>query len=99
MNAHAPKPAADLDARSLPVVSRRRVNWRRWLRLPLMLLVPLLLLAGAAYAYLTGGRLVSTDDAYVKADKITVSSDVAGRVTAIEVRENQRVTGGAVLFR
>ena len=98
MNAHSPKPEADLAARSLPA-PRRRINWRRGLRLPLMLLVPLLLIAGAGYFWLTGGRVVSTDDAYVKADKIIISADVAGRVEAIEVRENQQVKAGDVLFR
>src|SRR5262249_9326843 len=49
--------------------------------------------------WLTGGRIVSTDDAYVKADKIIVSADVAGRVDQILVRENQLVKAGDVLFR
>jgi membrane fusion protein (multidrug efflux system) len=69
------------------------------LRLPLMLVVPLALVVGAAYWYLTGGRYASTDDAYVQADKVALSSDVAGRVVAIEVHDNEAVGRGQVLFR
>ncbi len=72
---------------------------RRGPRRILMWGVPLLIVLAGAYAYLTGGRYVSTDDAYVKAGMVTVSADVAGRVIEIAVRENQRVTKGEVLFR
>jgi membrane fusion protein, multidrug efflux system len=72
---------------------------RRRLRLILLTLGPVVLLLGAAYLYATGGRYVSTDDAYVRADKVQISSDVAGRVIEVEVRDNQRVTKGELLFR
>ncbi|MFI5023247.1 MAG: HlyD family secretion protein [Alphaproteobacteria bacterium] len=76
-----------------------RFNRRLLARLLLVLLGPLVLLAVGLYFYVSGGRYVSTDDAYVKADKIPVSADVAGRVTAVPVVENQRVKAGDVLFR
>ncbi|MCW5772755.1 MAG: HlyD family secretion protein [Rhodospirillaceae bacterium] len=72
---------------------------RRGFKRALMWGVPLLVVLWGAYAYLTGGRYVSTDDAYVKAGIVTVSSDVAGRVVAVAVKENQHVAKGAVLFR
>jgi len=72
---------------------------RRFVRFLLLVLGPALPLAGAAYYYVTGGRYVSTDDAFVRADKVQISSDVAGRVVAVEVRDNQVVTKGALLFR
>jgi membrane fusion protein (multidrug efflux system) len=53
---------------------------------------------GATY-YLMGGRYAGTDDAYTKADMVQISADVAARVTAIEVKDNQRVKAGQVLFR
>ena len=76
-----------------------RFNRRLLARLVLVLLGPLVLLAVGLYFYLAGGRYVATDDAYVKADKIPVSADVAGRVIAVPVVENQRVKAGDVLFR
>ena len=42
---------------------------------------------------------MSTDDAYIEADKVGLSTDVSGMVAAIEVTDNQHVTKGQVLFR
>lgn len=71
---------------------------KRWLRPLLLGGVPLAIVAVAAVAWVTGGRFVDTDDAYVKADKLPVSVDVAGTVYAVHVKENQRVTAGEPLF-
>jgi membrane fusion protein (multidrug efflux system) len=49
--------------------------------------------------WLTGGRYVSTDDAYVQAAKLMVSTDVSGLVQDVDVREGQHVKKGQVLFR
>lgn len=68
-------------------------------RVLLMASIPLVLVAIAVYLYLTAGRSASTDDAYVQADKIVVSSDVSGRVVAVEVKDNQYVKAGQVLIR
>ena len=65
----------------------------------LLALGPLVLLAAALYLYLTGGRYVTTDNAYVRADKLTVSTDVSGIVAEVAVRESQKVDKGQVLFR
>jgi membrane fusion protein (multidrug efflux system) len=67
-------------------------------RRALFLLLPLLLLAGG-YWYVTGGRIMSTDDAYVEADKVGVSTDVSGIVKEVDVTENQHVEAGQVLYR
>jgi membrane fusion protein, multidrug efflux system len=37
-------------------------------------------------------------EAYMEADKVGLSTDVSGMVEAIEVRDNQHVTAGEVLF-
>src|SRR5260221_7061275 len=71
---------------------------RRWLRWALFLLLPLALIAGG-YWYVTGGQVMSTDDAYVEADKVGVSTDVSGIVKAVDVAENQHVEAGRVLYR
>jgi membrane fusion protein (multidrug efflux system) len=71
---------------------------RRWLRPVLFLLLPVALVLGG-YAYVTGGRIMSTENAYVRADIVGVSTDVSGIVQTVAVRENQAVTVGEVLFR
>ena len=72
---------------------------RRMLRLVLMICVPLLLAIGGAYFWLTGGRYIETDNAYVKQTMAAVSSDVAGKIIEVDVRENQKVKAGDVLFK
>jgi len=51
-----------------------------------------------AYFYLTGGRFVETDNAYIQTDKVAISSQVAGAITAIDVTENSHVEQGQALF-
>ena len=72
---------------------------RRWGRLALMLALPLALLIGG-YIYWQGlqGK-VSTDNAYVQQDKVGVSAEIAGRIVEVDVKENQLVNAGQVLFR
>jgi membrane fusion protein, multidrug efflux system len=86
---------AGLDAR--PGILPRR-SLRQRLRLPLMLLGPLVVLLGGIYWFLTTGRYVSTDDAYVDAARIAISNDVSGRVVEVDVHDNQLVKAGQVLF-
>jgi membrane fusion protein (multidrug efflux system) len=71
---------------------------RRWVRWALFALLPLALIAGS-YWYVTGGSVMSTDDAYVEADKVGISTDVSGIVKEVDVTNNQHVDGGQVLFR
>src|SRR6185437_14639306 len=71
---------------------------RRLLRWSLFALLPAVLLAGA-YWYVTGGEVMSTDDAYVNADKVGLSTDVSGIVQKIDVTENQHVNTGQVLYQ
>ena len=75
-----------------------RYHGAQW-RLPLLLAGPVVVLLVAAYLYVTAGSTVSTDDSYVQADKVTVSADVAGRVVAVAVHDNQLVHAGDVLFQ
>src|SRR5882757_6955267 len=74
-------------------------GWPKRLRLPLMIGGPALALIIASYFYLTGGRYEGTDDAYVQTASVAVSSNVAGRVQEVGVRDNQTVRKGDVLFR
>ena len=68
-------------------------------RVVLMLGVPPLVVVAALFAYLHGGRYVETDNAYAKADKVPVSTDVSGTITEVLARENDQVVAGQVLFR
>jgi membrane fusion protein (multidrug efflux system) len=63
--------------------ARRVINDRALLRSVLMIGVPALVLLVVAYFYFMGGRYVSTDNAYVKADMVAVSPDVGGRIVAV----------------
>jgi membrane fusion protein (multidrug efflux system) len=74
-------------------------GWRRRLRIALMVVAPVVAGVAGGYVYLTGGRYVSTDDAYVQAARVSISSDVPGRVVEIAVHDNQPVKAGQVLFK
>ncbi len=52
----------------------------------------------AAFVYLTGGRYVGTDDSYVRAQKLMVTTDVSGLVKTVNVKQGQHVKKGDVLF-
>jgi len=69
------------------------------LRLPLMLIAPIVVVLGGAYYFFTAGRYQSTDDAYVRAAQVSVSSNVSGRVSEVDVHDNQQVHRGETLFR
>ncbi len=60
---------------------------------------PVLLLLAAVAFYMLTGRYVSTDDAYVQAARVDISTEVSGRIAEIDVRDNQLVRKGQVLFR
>jgi membrane fusion protein (multidrug efflux system) len=85
-------PAPDVDSAPAARSPRRR------LRPVLLLLGPIVALLVGAYFYYTSGRVVGTDNAYVKADVGIVSAEVAGPIGSLNVRENQRVEAGDVLF-
>jgi membrane fusion protein (multidrug efflux system) len=61
-------------------------------------LLPLALIVGC-YWYVTGGQIVSEDDAYVDAQTVGIATDVAGIVSEVAVAENQHVAAGQVLYR
>ena len=75
---------------------------RTWLgrnRRALLLGGPVLVVLGVAFFYLTGGRYVSTDDAYIQAARVDISTEVSGRILQMRVRDNQHVKKGDVLFQ
>ena len=76
-----------------------RRSMGRILRWPLMIGVPLLILAVATYFLLTAGKSQSTDDAFVQSARTAISPSISGRVIEIDVKENQTVAKGQVLFK
>src|ERR1700687_3883804 len=75
------------------------VTPKKSLRRPLMFaLLPLVLIVGG-YFYVRGGAVMSTDNAYVQADMVGLSTDVSGIVTEVLVHDNQNVAKGDVLFK
>ena len=68
------------------------------LRQVMFALLPLALIAGG-YFYVSGGAVMSTDNAYVQADMVGVSTDVSGIVKQVLVHDNQNVAKGEVLFK
>src|SRR5271156_1783246 len=90
--------AVDGENESAAAVTPPKTRLQR-LRLPLMWLAAIVVLAGGAYLYLTSGRYESTDDAYTQAATVSISANVAGRVSGIEVRDNELVQRGATLFK
>ena len=83
--ATAPEPAPTL---------RRRGGARSFL----LFVVPLAALALGLLWWLSGGRYVSTDNAYVGADKVLITPQVTGPIVAVHVVEGQRVAVGDPLF-
>ncbi len=95
-----PVAPADARARTRTTIEGepRRTRRRNRVRWTLFALLPVALIAGG-YFYLTGGQVMSTDDAYVQADKVGISTDVSGIVQDVAVKDNQHVAAGQVLYR
>ena len=75
------------------------VQRRRWGRLVLMLSLPLALLVGGVYYWQSLQGKVTTDNAYLKQDKVGVSAEIVGKIVEVSVREGQLVKAGDLLFR
>ena len=69
------------------------------MRLLLLVAVPLVVVAGAGMLWLRGGRHVSTDNAYVKADIIQLASEIPGRLLEVTVKDHTPVKAGDVILR
>ena len=82
------KPASGLAAR----LGRGR------LRMLLLVGLPAFAVVVGGALYLTGGRYISTDNAYVGAQKVLITPDVSGKVVHVAVREGQHVNPGDELL-
>jgi len=89
---------SDENAPPIGAVPDRKTRLQR-LRWPLMLLAAIAVFGGGAYFYIKGGRYQSTDDAYAQAATVSISANVGGRVSEIDVRDNELVQRGTALFK
>jgi len=86
------------DASGAGLAAVNRVNRSRLLRPILMIGGVLAVLLVALFMWLLGGATISTDDSYVDAAKVSLSTDVSGLVDQVYVKDNQHVTAGQPLF-
>src|SRR5215470_7898699 len=79
------------------VVARPRASNAR-LRLVLLVVLPLIALGVGSYFYLASGRYISTDNAYIGAQKVLITPDISGKIAKVTVSEGQRVNAGDPLI-
>jgi membrane fusion protein (multidrug efflux system) len=92
-------PQIELDESQPVAATGPQPKPRPWRKLALMGVVPLLVLVGGLIYWQGLQGKVSTDNAYVQQDKVSVSTEVGGEIVAVAVRENQQVAAGDLLFR
>jgi membrane fusion protein, multidrug efflux system len=96
----APDPVLKVVPR--PGADRRKVSlvgvFKQYRRVILLIVLPLLAAVVGLTVYLAGGRYISTDNAYVGAQKVLITPDVAGKINRIDVIEGQHVKPGDLLF-
>jgi membrane fusion protein, multidrug efflux system len=97
-----PPDKASPDGRPTKAVEKPRrsllAGLRRYRRALLLVVLPLAAAVGGVVFYLNGGRYVSTDDAYVGAQKVLITPDISGKIDKVVVKEGQHVDKGDVLF-
>ena len=89
----SPKAAAEA-----PAARRAPASARAQLRMILLVALPALAVLIGLGIYLTGGRYIATDNAYVGAQKVLITPDIAGKVIRVSVREGQHVNAGDELL-
>ncbi len=72
---------------------------RRYRRVLLLVVLPLVAVTAGLVFYLHGGRYVTTDDAYVGAQKVLITPDISGKIVSVAVKEGQTVAPGDTLFQ
>jgi membrane fusion protein (multidrug efflux system) len=72
---------------------------RSFRRIAMMLIVPLLIVGGLVYYFFAGAGTVSTDNAAVKQDIVSVSAQVNGPIVDVRVKNGDHVKRGDVLYR
>ena len=84
---------------AIPTIQRRPQLAGRVLARAFMWSLPLLVAAVTLFVWLSSGRTVATDNAYVKGDRAQIATELSGIIVEVPVQENQRVSRGQLLFR
>jgi membrane fusion protein, multidrug efflux system len=86
--------------KQLAAPPRRRLvdGLKRRRRVLLLVVLPIVAVIAGFVFYLNGGRYVTTDDAYVGAQKVLITPDISGKIERVVVHEGQLVKQGDVLF-
>ncbi len=82
----------DEDINAVPIYRKKRVV------IPFLILIVAAVL-GTMYWYMNMRNFVSTDDAFVDADRISISSKVLGRITSLTVDEGDTVTKSDIVIK
>ena len=93
-----PEPGPSDKPPFIPEAAEPEAPKRSRRRLLMFALLPIVLVVGA-YCYVTGGAAMSTENAYVQADMVGLSTDVSGIVREVLVHDNQKVAKGDLLFK
>jgi len=87
-----PNGISDEEIEEVPLYKKKRVF------IPLMIILAGAV-AAALYWYIGMAEYITTDDAYVDGDRVTVSSKILGRISELKVDEGDTVKKGQVLVR
>ncbi|EEW25641.1 HlyD family secretion protein [Rhodobacter ferrooxidans] len=96
---NAATPAADLKPDAATPASLQVTSAKPRQRRALMLALPVALLLAAGGWWLLGGASETTENANLHQARIAITSDLAGRVVAVNITDNQTVKAGDVLFQ
>lgn len=72
---------------------------RRVLARAVMWSLPAIVVLATLFVWLSSGRYVSTDNAYVKGDRAQIATQLSGIIVEVPVQENQHVSRGQLLFK
>tara|TARA_R110002096_G_scaffold420745_1_gene626015 strand:- start:11862 stop:12968 length:1107 start_codon:yes stop_codon:yes gene_type:complete len=64
----------------------------------LVILGPLIIITAGLWLYLSGDRYITTDNAYIKSEKTSISSEISGKIIKVNVEDNTHVAKGDELF-
>jgi len=94
------------EAKALPETKNEKTSLRglfarigrKRLRMILLVGLPALAVVIGLGFYLSGGRYISTDNAYVGAQKVLITPDISGKIVHVAIVEGQHVKPGDELF-
>jgi membrane fusion protein, multidrug efflux system len=98
----APEAKSAPDAKTAGGAQSKFGQWaqygRKNLRMILLVGLPAAAILIGLVLYLTGGRYISTDNAYVGAQKVLITTEISGKVSHVAIVEGQHVKPGDELF-